>query len=198
MFWLPSACAALLLAHGRPLSQPRPALSWRTCRFLLCEGDPIDVNAEDATYEACIKMRVKELKAELELRKVDTAGVMEKEELARLLADARASGKADASMIDDFNKQVLEKDLKGEPSNIDLDADDLKEAVASDGGLPGGMTPEALMGMMNNPEMMTLLRNPKMQEVMKLVMEKGPEAAKEQLQDPEMQEMLQKVKKLTG
>ena len=44
-------------------------------------------------------MRVSELKAELELRKIDYAGMFEKEELARCLADARAGGRADPSLL---------------------------------------------------------------------------------------------------
>lgn len=153
---------------------------------------------EEATYAACMKMKVKDLKAELELRKVSTAGVMEKEELARLLADARASGKADPTMIDEFNKQALEKDLAGESVTPDIDAEAIKDAVASDGGLPGGMSPEALAALMANPEMMTLLRNPKMQEVMKKVMEDGPGAAESMMNDPELKEMLDKVQQFTN
>ena len=69
--------------------------------------------------------QVKDLKAELELRKVDTGGVMEKEELARLLADARASGRADPTLIDEFNKQNLEKDLAGVSSGESVRASDV-------------------------------------------------------------------------
>ena len=153
---------------------------------------------EEATYSACMKMKVKDLKAELELRKVNTEGVMEKEELARLLADARASGKADPALVDEFNKQALEKDLAGESVTPDVDADAIKDAVASDGGLPGGMSPEALAALMANPEMMTLLRNPKMQEVMKKVMEEGPGAAESMMNDPELRDMLEKVQQFTN
>jgi hypothetical protein len=153
---------------------------------------------EEATFAACMKMKVKDLKAELELRKVNSAGVMEKEELARLLADARASGKADPTIVDEFNKQVLEKDLAGESATAQVDEEVVKEAVASDGGLPGGLSPEALTAMMNNPEMMALLRNPKMQEVMKAVMENGPEAAEAMMDDPELKDMLKKVQDMTG
>ena len=52
--------------------------------------------------------------------------------------------------------------------------------------------------MMNNPEMMALLRNPKMQEVMKAVMENGPEAAEAMMDDPELKDMLKKVQDMTG
>ena len=45
--------------------------------------------------------------------------------------------------------------------------------------------------------MMALLRNPKMQEVMKKVMEGGPAAAESMMNDPELKEMLDKVKQFT-
>jgi len=51
-----------------------------------------DATDEDATYKACMRMRVSELKAELDLRKKSYEGVMEKDELARMLADARSQG----------------------------------------------------------------------------------------------------------
>ena len=43
-----------------------------------------------------------------------------------------------------------------------------------------------------------MLRNPKMQEVMKKVMEEGPEGAAAFMDDPEIRDMLSKVKGLTG
>jgi len=72
------------------------------------------------------------------------------------------------------------------------------EAVASDGGLPGGMSPERLQELVQDPELMMMLRNPKMQEVMRKVMAGGPEAAADEMSDPEVREMLAKVSKLTG
>jgi len=98
--------------------------------------------------------------------------LFEKEELARKLAEARATGRADPS--------------------------DVSGATASDGSLPGGMDAATVQAMMQNPEMMAVLRNPKMQEVMAKVMQGGPEAAAEFMSDPEVREMLQKVKGLTG
>mgnify|MGYP001266679921 CR=1 FL=1 len=146
-------------------------------------------------------VRVSELKAELDLRKIDYANMFEKDELARCLADARAEGRADPSLIDDFNRQSAERAWSadgGETSESDEFAA-AAEAVASDGGLPGGMSPERLQQLVQDPELMALLRNPKMQEVMKTVMEGGgPAAAGEYMNDPEVQEMLKKVSKLTG
>ena len=75
----------------------------------------------------------------------------------------------------------------------------MADAVAADGGLPGGMSPEKLMELTSNPEMMAMLRNPKMQDVMKKVMEGGPESVASMIdEDPEMKEMLDKIKKFTS
>ena len=138
------------------------------------------------------------MKAELELRKVSTGGVMEKEELARLLADARASGKADPSLVDEFTKATLEKDFAGETGGPQVLADEVAEAVAADGGLPGGMSPERLMELTNNPEVMTMLRNPKLQDLMKEMMANGPEDAAAAAQDEETREMLKKLQSILG
>ena len=47
-----------------------------------------------------------------------------------------------------------------------------------------------LQALIQDPELMAYLRNPRMQEVMKKVMTGGPEAAKEDMGDPEVVEML--------
>ena len=105
---------------------------------------------------------------------------------------------------------------------------DMAEATAGDGSLPGGMNPDMMRSLSacttvrtaclnisnifrdpqdlstccaragQNPEMMAVLRNPKMQEVMKKVMEGGPEGAAAFMDDPEVREMLSKVKGMTG
>ena len=177
-------------------------------------------------------MRVSELKAELELRKIDYAGMFEKEELARCLADARAGGRADPSLLDDFNRESMERAFEsdGEDAAGAPDFAAAAEAVASDGGLPGGLSPERLQALVQDPELMTMLRNPKMQEVgspalatpraslspesilqtlacgqrvpprraqvMRKVMEGGPEAAADSMSDPETREMLAKLSAL--
>lgn len=145
-------------------------------------------------------VRVGELKAELDLRKIDYANMFEKEELARCLADARADGRADPSIVDDFNRQNMERTFNEEesvaPDEPEFEA--AAQAVASDGGLPGGMSPDRLQALMQDPELMAYLRNPRMQEIMKKVMQGGPEAAKDDLTDPEVQKMLQKISALTG
>ena len=64
--------------------------------------------------------------------------------------------------------------------------------------LPGGMSPEKLQSLIQDPEMMAMLRNAKIQEVMKKVMANGADAASEYMDDPEVRKMLAKVSALTG
>ena len=179
----PRQCAGI---HAAAIFGPR------SLHARLCTEPAAD---EDATYEACMRMRVSELKAELDLRKKSYEGVMEKDELARMLADARSQGLADPDIVDSFNKANLENAYNPQPA---VDPDAVAEAVASDGGLPGGMSPETLMKLTQDPELMAMLRNPKMQDVMKKVMSSGPEAAAEMVADPDVAEMLEKFKAATG
>lgn len=65
----------------------------------------IDVDFEDDDEAEVGTMRVSELKSELKLRGVDFSDCFDKESLAKKLRDARATGKADPSIIDQFNKQ---------------------------------------------------------------------------------------------
>ena len=173
-----------------------------------------------------MQMKVAELKAELDLRKVAYDGLFEKEEFARRLADARAKGAADPKILDDFNKQAVERAWNADvaSSSMNLDLESAAEAVASDGGLPGGMSPEKLQvsegckalfhthghprtphayspslhrqALMSNPELVAMLSNPKMQDVMRKVMTEGPEAAAGDIADPEIKEMLAKVQSI--
>lgn len=129
--------------------------------------------------------------------------LFEKEEYAKLLAESRKQGKADPTLIDDFNKASMESawqaDEEGAPSASTLDTENMAQAVASDGGLPGGMSPEMLQALTQNPELMAMLRSPRMQEVMKAMMTEGPEAAQRLVaDDPELKEMLAKVSSITG
>ena len=72
--------------------------------------DEIDAEFEDDDEDEEIgTMRVSELKSELKLRKVDFSDCFDKESLAKKLRDARASGKSDPSIIDQFNKQRVRK-----------------------------------------------------------------------------------------
>ena len=53
------------------------------------------------------KMRVSEIKAELKLRQVDFSDCFDKESLSKRLFDARCKGKADPTIIDQFNQQSV-------------------------------------------------------------------------------------------
>ncbi|CAN0271834.1 unnamed protein product [Pylaiella littoralis] len=147
-------------------------------------------------------MRVSEIKAELDVRGIGYAGIFEKAELVEKLIEARSLGRADPSLIDDFNKENLERKMDPERAEAFaedlLDKEKLKDITAADGTLPGGMTPEMLSKLVSNPELMVLMQNPKLQEVMKKVMAGGPEAMEELQQDPETAELLQKLEKAMG
>lgn len=69
------------------------------------EADAIDVEAEEVAAPGT--MRVAEIKSELELRGIVYSDCFDKESLAQKLVHARASGKADPSIIDRFNKQKV-------------------------------------------------------------------------------------------
>ncbi|CAN0237989.1 unnamed protein product [Ectocarpus sp. 8 AP-2014] len=164
------------------------------------EEDQDDKTDPDA--EGVAKMRASEIKAELDMRGVGYTGIFEKDELVERLIEARSLGRADPSIIDDFNKENLENRM--DPERAAGFADDLlneeklKDLTAADGTLPGGMTPEMLSKMVSNPELMVLMQNPKLQEIMKKVMADGPEAMEELQGDPETAELLQKLEAAMG
>ena len=86
-----------------------------------------DTQLPDAQSRAdCRAMRVAEIKAELEVRGVSCEGVVEKDELADLLARARVQGKASPDILDSFNKENLERDqglaelLQKDPEAVEL------------------------------------------------------------------------------
>ncbi|CAM9442251.1 unnamed protein product, partial [Hapterophycus canaliculatus] len=101
------------------------------------EEDTVDLDAEGVA-----KMRVSEIKAELDMRGVGYEGIFEKPELVQKLIEARSLGRADPSIIDDFNKENLENKMDPERAasfaeNL-LDEEKLKDLTAADGTLPGG------------------------------------------------------------
>ena len=76
-----------------------------TALYAAGEADAIDVDAEEVAAPGT--MRVAEIKSELELRGIVYSDCFDKESLAQKLVKARASGKADPSIIDQFNKQKV-------------------------------------------------------------------------------------------
>ncbi|CAM9693221.1 unnamed protein product [Ascophyllum nodosum] len=155
------------------------------------------MNNED--IEGVAKMRAKEIKAELDVRGVSYEGIYEKRDLVDKLIEARSLGKANPSIVDEFNKENLEQKMNperaGEFEQDLFDQDKLKDMTAADGTLPGGLTPEQLTKMASNPEIMVLLQNPKMQEIMKKIMAGGPEAMETLQEDHETRELLQRLEK---
>jgi len=76
-------------------------LNYRRRSFVIFSTLPRD---EDEEVEPG-KMKVAEIKAELSMRKVDFSDCFDKESLVNKLQEARMSGKADPSIIDEFNKK---------------------------------------------------------------------------------------------
>ena len=147
-------CALGLHAGGLVLpSRPRPAATSRTAVRMASA----DSGAAFEAFEKARAMSVSEIKAELDLRGISYAGLFEKSELARALADSRSSGRANPEILDNFNRQKMEKmmDENAGVVDIDLDGDNedagsLEDATAGDGSLPGGMKPDQLAELMQS------------------------------------------------
>jgi len=141
------------------------------------------------------QMKISEIKSELDLRKVNFKDCFDRESLEKRLDEARATGKADPSIIDEFNKRNLEANVKGE--KFEVSDEMIKSSVGGDGTLPGGMPPDMLKLMMQDEELVSMLRSPKMQEIMKLLMSEGQTALEEAMKnDQETYECVQKLNQL--
>ena len=138
------------------------------------------------------KLRVSEIKAELDMRGIDYVDCFDKESLAQRLEEARATGKANPKIIDNFNKQKLEETFNEQ--KLEVKDEDIDRIKANDGTLPGGMDPEMFKSLVGNPEIMALMQSPKMQDAMKLMMGGGPQdLEKAMADDPELLELVQKL-----
>ena len=118
---------------------------------------PADSGAAFEAFEKARAMSVSEIKAELDLRGISYAGLFEKSELARALADSRSSGRANPEILDNFNRQKMEKMMDEDAGVVDIDLDgdnedagSLEDATAGDGSLPGGMKPDQLAELMQS------------------------------------------------
>lgn len=157
----------------------------------LSSSDVFDEEEDEEEVEPG-KMRVSEIKAELDLRGVDYADCFDKESLVERLQEARETGRADPKILENFNKQKLEETFKEE--KLEVADQDIQSAVANDGTLPGGMTPEQFKKLAGNPEVMAFLQSTKMQEAMTLMMTGGREELEKKLQDdPDLQETIRKL-----
>ena len=152
-----------------------------------------DENSEDGEVVEPGKMRVSEIKAELDLREIPYVDCFDKESLVQRLHEARTSGQADPAILQKFNQQSLEQQFRETKDNLMSDID-IDAAVANDGTLPGGLTPEAFKKLAGNPEIMALLQSTKMQEAMKLMMTGGRDELEDKMKaDLELQETVQKL-----
>ena len=79
------------------------------------------------------QMKISEIKAELDMRKVSYTDCFDRDSLELRLNDARRAGKADPSIIDQFNKRNLEANVKGE--SFEVSDTVLESSVANDGTL---------------------------------------------------------------
>lgn len=158
-------------------------------------GGAGDDNLDDDELDEEIepgKMRVSEIKAELELRGVEYKDCFDKESLSERLLEARATGKANPAILEKFNRAKLEQTFKEE--KLEIKDEDLEKVTASDGTLPGGMDPNTFKKLIGNPEVMALLQSPKLQEAMELMMTCGKEElAKKMAEDAELQKVVQKL-----
>ncbi|CAJ1952502.1 unnamed protein product [Cylindrotheca closterium] len=141
------------------------------------------------------KMRVSEIKAELDLRVVDYSDCFDKDSLAKKLEEARATGKASPDVLDKFNKQRLEDNFN--ENKLEIKDEELEQAIANDGTLPGGMNPDMFKELMSNPDVMALLQNSKMQEAMKIMMTEGQDGIEKAIaEDPELLEIVKELNAL--
>ena len=195
-------CALGLRAVGLTLpTRPAAVTHHAATRAAVRMADPAD---SEAAFDKARAMSVSEIKAELDLRGISYTGLFEKSELARALAESRSQGLADPEILDRFNREKMERMMDEDAGVVDIDLDtdgadtSLEDATAGDGSLPGGMKPEQLAELMQNPEMMALLSNPRLQEVMKQVMEKGQAGVDPSMMDPETRELLKKLQGILG
>ncbi|GAX25542.1 hypothetical protein FisN_28Hh010 [Fistulifera solaris] len=152
-----------------------------------------DDNDDDDDLIAPGIMRVSEIKAELDLRKISYTDCFDKESLVERLQEARVKGLADPSILEKFNRQKLEADF--DPSKkVEIQPDDIEAALANDGTIPGGLTPDMFQKLIANPELMAMLQSTKMQEAMTLMMTGGRDELEKKLkEDPELQETVKKL-----
>jgi hypothetical protein len=80
-------------------------------------------------------MKVSEIKGELDMRGISHSGLYEKRELVHRLEEARALGQADPSIVDKFNKKMLETrvdpEMKAAMDDMANDPDLLNKIKAS-------------------------------------------------------------------
>ena len=157
----------------------------------------IGPNDDDVEPPLPGQMKISEIKSELDLRGVSYSDCFDRESLELRLNEARCTGKADPSILDQFNKANEEAAKEGK--SLEIDDTMLEDALGGDGTLPGGMPPDMLQEMLSDPEVVAMLRNPKMQEVMKLTMTGGQDAFEKAMkEDGDMYELVKKLNAIMG
>ena len=83
-------------------------------------GMVVEIGPTDDDVEPALtgEMKISEIKGELDLRMVSYADCFDRQSLEIRLNDARSSGKSDPSIIDKFNKQNLDANIKGESFEV--------------------------------------------------------------------------------
>jgi len=143
------------------------------------------------------EMKVGELTAELDLRGIDYSDCIEADELRAKLKDARLSGRAGKDVLDNFNKATAEAMFDKEKNPMNLSKEELEAIKGEDGAIPGGLEPDEVFKLMNDPEVMAMVQKPKFQEIMADVMQGGgPLTLQKHMADPESREMLMTLTKL--
>ena len=158
-----------------------------------------DINAALGKDEAKTpeEMKVGELTGELDLRGVDYSDCVEAAELRAKLKDARLSGRAPKDVLDNFNKATAEAMFDKEKNPMNLSKEELEAIKGADGAIPGGLEPDEVFKLMNDPEVMAMVQKPKFQEIMADVMGgSGPATLQKHMADPESREMLMTLTKL--
>ena len=100
-------------------------------------GMVVEIGPTDDDVEPALpgEMKISEIKGELDLRKVSYDDCFDRQSLEIRLNDVRSSGKSDPSIIDKFNKQNLDSNIKGE--SFEVTDDMIENSVGGDGTLPG-------------------------------------------------------------
>ena len=196
-----TCCLSFLIGDTNAFSSTTNAFSLRTSYSCTKTSTTtlyaIEIGPTDDDVDPPLpgQMKISEIKSELDLRNVNYKDCFDRESLERRLDEARSAGKADPSIIDEFNKRNLEANVKGETFNVSDEM--IESSVGGDGTLPGGMPPEMLKTMMGDEELVTMLRSPKMQDVMKLMMSEGQEALEQAMKnDQETYECVQKLNQI--
>jgi len=142
--------------------------------------------------EETSEMRVGDLTAELDIRGVDYADCVEADELRSRLAEARLAGKASPDVVDAFNRNRAERMADPSvPSPLEVTEEEMASIKNADGTLPGGLKPDDVFKLMNDPKIATMMASPKFQEILKDTMGGGGAGAlSRHMADPDAREML--------